>query len=91
MPLAWAWWRNFAARYVIALCAAPEGGEIAVVIRSAEDFEALIADLPPMPGAEYVTADRLTALWIEMDAALLQELAVAQVSLLDFLKSRNPA
>ena len=91
LPPAWAWWRDFAARYVTALCATPEGGEIAVVTPSAEDFERLIADLPPMPGAEYVSAERLTALWTGIDAALRQELAAARVSLQDFLKSRNPA
>ena len=91
LPPAWAWWRDFAARYVTALCATPEGGEISVAIPSAEDFEALIADLPPMPGAEYVTPDLLVALWAEMDAALHQELAGAQVSLQDFLRSRHPA
>ena len=91
LPPAWAWWRDFAARYVTALCATPEGGEIAVVIPSTEDFQGLIADLAPMPGAEYVTAERLAALWTGIDAALHQELAATQVSLQDFLKSRHPA
>ncbi|WP_296914054.1 SNF2 helicase-associated domain-containing protein [Polaromonas sp.] len=31
LPPAWAWWRDLAARYVTALCATPEGGEIGVV------------------------------------------------------------
>ena len=29
LPPSWAWWRDFAARYVTALCATPEGGAIA--------------------------------------------------------------
>ena len=91
LPPAWAWWRDFAARYVTALCATPEGGEIAVATPPADDFEALIADLPPMPGAEYVTPERLTTLWAGIDAALRQELAAARVSLQAFLTSRNPA
>ena len=91
LPPAWAWWRDFAAPYVTALCATPEGGEIAVVTPPADDFEALIADLPPMSGAGYVTPERLATLWAGIDAALRQELVADQVSLQDFLKSRNPA
>ena len=91
LPPAWAWWRDVAARYVTALCATPDGGEIAVTTPPAEDFEALIADAPPMTGAEYLTPALLAALWAEMDAALHQELAAAQVSLQAFLTSRHPA
>ena len=91
LPPAWAWWRDFAARYVSALCAAPEGGEIAVVAPAAGDLDALIADVPPMTGAEYLSPDGLTRLWGELDAARRQQMASAQVSLQDFLKSRHPA
>ena len=91
LPPAWAWWRDFAARYVTALCATPDGGEIAVVTLAAEDFNALIADAPPMTGAEYLTPDVLATLWGEIDIALHLELAASKVSLQDFLKSRHPA
>ncbi|WP_018421945.1 DEAD/DEAH box helicase [Paraburkholderia tuberum] len=91
LPPAWAWWRDFAARYVTALCATPEGGEIAVVTPAAKDFDALIADAPPMTGGEYLTPDVLATLWGEIDTALHQELATAMVSLQDFLKLRHPA
>jgi non-specific serine/threonine protein kinase len=74
LPPAWAWWRDFAARYVTALCATPEGGEIAVVTPVASDFDALIADAPPMTGGEYLTADVLTTLWGEINTAWHQEL-----------------
>ena len=91
LPPAWAWWRDVAARYVTALCATPDGGEIAVELPTAEVFEALAADAPPMTGAEYLTPELLAALWHELDAALHQELAAAGVSLQAFLKSRHPA
>jgi superfamily II DNA or RNA helicase len=91
LPPAWAWWRDFAARYVTALCATPEGGEIAVVTPAAKDFDTLIADAPPMTGGEYLTPEVLVTLWGEIDTALHRELATAKVSLQDFLKSRNPA
>jgi len=91
LPPAWAWWRDFAARYVTALCATPEDGEIAVPMPAAKDFDAQIADAPPMTGGEYLTADVLATLWGEIDTALHQELATAKVSLQDFLKLRHPA
>jgi superfamily II DNA or RNA helicase len=91
LPPAWAWWRDFAARYVTALCATPEGGEIAVVTPATQDFDALIADAPPMTGGEYLTPDVLATLWGEINTALHQELATEKVSLQDFLKSRHPA
>ena len=90
LPPAWAWWRDVAAHYVTALCATPDGGEIAVAAPSAEDFEVLITDAPPMTGADYLTPGLLAALWHEMDAALRQELAAAQVPLQAFLKARHP-
>jgi len=91
LPLAWAWWRDFAARYVTALCATREDGEIEVATPAAEDLEAMIADAPPMTGGEYLTPDVLATLWGVIDTALRQELAAANVSLQDFLKSRHPA
>lgn len=91
LPPAWAWWRDFAARYVTALCATPEGGEIVVATPAAQDLDALIADAPPMMGGEYLTPDVLATLWGEIDTALHQELAAANVSLQDFLKMRHPA
>ena len=91
LPPAWAWWRAVATRYVTALCAVPGNGKIELATPDAAEFDALIADLPPMTGAEYVTSEGLAALWNGMDGALKQELAAAGVSLQAFLKSRHPA
>lgn len=91
LPPAWAWWREVAARYATALCATPEGGEIAVATPAAEQFSALIADAPPMTGAEYLTPALLATLWGQIDEALRQELASAKVSLQAFLSARHPA
>ncbi len=91
LPPVWAWWRDVAVRYVTAVCATPEGSEIAVATPSADEFTQRIADAPPMTGAEYLTTDVLAALWQEIDAALHQELATAGVPLQDFLKARHPA
>lgn len=91
LPPAWAWWRDFAARYVTALCATPDGGEIMIATPAATDLDALIADAPPMTGGEYLTPDVLASLWDEIDTALHKELATANVSLQDFLRLRHPA
>jgi non-specific serine/threonine protein kinase len=88
LPAPWAWWRDFAVRYVTALCGTPEGGAIA----NPDDavFEALIADAPPMTGVEYLTTEVLTTLWANLDTALRTELAASRGSLQEFLKARHP-
>jgi SNF2 Helicase protein len=88
LPPSWAWWRDFAARYLTALCATSEGSAVAAPDDRALD--ALIADAPPMTGAEYLSTDVLIALWGELDAALRDELAAAKVTLQAFLKSLHP-
>ena len=57
LPPSCAWWRDFAARYVTALCATREGDAIAAPDKQALD--ALITDAPPMTGAEYLTTEFL--------------------------------
>lgn len=91
LPPALAWWRDFAARYVTLLCASPQDGDIAVAAPDTPALEALIADAAPMRGAEYLTAEVLSALWSQLDAAVRSELAGSKQSLHDFLKARHPA
>jgi superfamily II DNA or RNA helicase len=91
LPPAWAWWRDFAVRYVTLLCATPQDGEIAVALPDAAALEQWIADAPPMQGVEYLSTDVLSALWQALDAALHAELAASKLALQDFLKARHPA
>ncbi len=91
LPPAWAWWRDFAVRYVTLLCATPQDAEIAVALPDAAALDAWIADAPPMQGVEYLNADVLSALWQALDAALHAELAQSHLALQDFLKQRHPA
>ena len=91
LPPVLAWWRDFSARYVSALCATTEGADIAVCTPAESVLVAMIADAPPMPGAEYLTPLVLASLWAELNAALRIELAAAKCSLQDFLKLRHPA
>jgi non-specific serine/threonine protein kinase len=47
--------------------------------------------VPPMVGAEYLTASVLEALWLELDAAFRLELSESACGVQEFLKRRNPA
>ncbi len=91
LPPAWAWWRDFAVRYMTLLCATPQDGEIAVALPDAAALEQWIADAPPMQGVEYLSADVLSRLWHALDAALHADLAASKLALQDFLKQRHPA
>src|SRR3954465_13310323 len=84
LPPAFVWWRDFAARYVGTLClhasgAASEAEPSPLLPRvpppSEADFATLVLTAPMMPGAEYLDADTLLALWDEMGAAFAVSLA----------------
>jgi superfamily II DNA or RNA helicase len=95
LPPEWGYWRDFAARYVAALCAVPNADERiskpALPAPTAADLAPLAAAAPPIMGAEYLTATVLADLWRAMDAACDAELAEAGVTVAAFLKRRNPA
>ena len=89
LPPTLSWWRDFAARYVTALCATQEGSDVAVP--DDQMFHALMVDAPPMTGAEYLTTEVLHHLWVGLDTVLRSELARADAPLKDFLKALHPA
>jgi superfamily II DNA or RNA helicase len=93
LPPTFAWWRDFSARYVTALCATTEAGESDYIIAApaTQELDELLLNVPPMTGAEYLTADVLLALWNELDAAFRVELAESKKSLQEFLKALHPA
>ena len=90
-----AYWRELGTRYVTALCALPDLGgarsKPPVPVPPDDELKRLVAVVPPMTGAEYVTAAVLAELWRAIDAALDVELADAQTPVQEFLKSRHPA
>ena len=80
LTLALAYWRDFAARYVTAAAGSPaasgQGAKLAEIPPPSNDtLDAIVRALPPMVGIEYLTADVLSRLWHELDAALRAELA----------------
>ncbi len=91
LPPAWAWWRGFAAGYVTALCATTPESELIVAVPEARALEAIIADAPPMRGAEYLATTVLESLWSALDAALRADLAAGGLTLQEYLRTRNPA
>jgi non-specific serine/threonine protein kinase len=77
------------------LCALPGIGEQRtkpdVPPPGEEELNRIAAAVPPMVGAEYLTAPVLAHLWRSMDAAFDAELAHAKRSVEGFIKSRHPA
>jgi non-specific serine/threonine protein kinase len=102
LPAVFSYWREFAARYVTALCTHPSltseasdapGVKPAKVIAppSDEDLEWLAMAAPLMTGAEYLNRAVLSGLWELTDKALRHELFEQQCGIQDYLKRRNPA
>src|SRR3984893_1725535 len=95
LPPILSYWRELATRYVSAVCALPDIGERPgkppVPIPAQGELENMASDVPPMTGAEYLTAGVLANLWRAMDTAFDAELAQSAVSVQVFLKARNPA
>ncbi|MBI3710394.1 MAG: SNF2 helicase-associated domain-containing protein, partial [Proteobacteria bacterium] len=100
LPPAFVWWRDFAACYVGALCVHSSGAVVDArsslilpLVPPPTDGElaTLVLTAPMMPGAEYLTADVMLALWAQLSAAFAASLSVAGTDLQSFLKALNPA
>ena len=95
LPPVLAYWREFASRYVTAVCTSPDvearGATADIPALSSEELDAFAAAPPPMAGAEYLTASVLQALWDGIDAAFRAELSGSKAPVQDFLKRKNPA
>ncbi len=95
LPAVLSYWRDFAGRYVSALCTLPdaeERGAHAHVAPPAADVLASLANaVPPMEGAEYLTGTALATLWHELDVAFAAELIEAGGTVQDFLRRHDSA
>jgi non-specific serine/threonine protein kinase len=95
LPPVLSYWREFATRYVTALCALPDIAEgrtkPPLPVPADGELDNIAAAAPPMTGAEYLTAAVLADLWRGMDASFDAELADAKLSVQEFLKGRHPA
>jgi hypothetical protein len=89
-----AWWRAFAMRFVVALCACDDAEQTkkpnyAPAPLPVQTLAALIDEASPMQGAEYLQPGALEALWRGMERALGAELAESGLSLQEFLSNRD--
>lgn len=95
LPPVLAWWREFGARYVTAVCTGQESNpaqhKIRVAVPSRDELQAIAFAAPPMTGAEYLREPVLESLWCELDEAFGLELSESACGLQDFLRRRNPA
>jgi len=99
LPPVFAYWRELGARYVTAVCTAPDveerGAKLEVPPPPHEELDRLAAAAPAMTGAEYLTAAVLGSLWEELDAAFRAELSGSGGPdsggpVQEFLKRLNP-
>jgi non-specific serine/threonine protein kinase len=93
LPTGISYWRDFAARFVTAICTHPDldTQRAPIPAPAHADLEALAAAAPPMDGAEYLTAAVLDTLWAETADAFRSELAESRLSVQGFLQRKSVA
>ena len=98
LPPAFVWWRQFAARYVGAVCLHSAGTDAdtaaplpTVPPPTEAELASLLLSAPMMAGAEYLTSDVLLALWDETTQAFGASFKAAKTGLQGFLTALNPA
>ena len=93
LPASFGFWRGFAARYLTALCHTPElaGIELAAIPPPEDaEFDALLLNVPPIQGAEYINRGSLADVWNDLDCWTRGEVATGGEGLAGFLKRRAP-
>jgi non-specific serine/threonine protein kinase len=94
LPPLFAYWREFGAQYVSAVCGQQDLDErlahVPILPPPPGELEEMAAAAPPMLGAEYLTATVLEALWNQLAAAFQAELSESKISLQDFLQRKSP-
>lgn len=93
LPLApaGAFWRELGRRYLTQLCHTPElAHAVSLAPPPDEELAALADNAPPMPGAEYLRAETLHALWCELDALAFAEIHATGAGAQAWLKAQNP-
>jgi len=95
LPPVLSYWRDLGVRYATALCGLPDVGASSAKPPAPppadSELETIAASVPPMTGAEYLTATVLADLWRATDAACDAELAQSGLAMQEFLKHRNAA
>ena len=93
LPPSFAFWQDFARRYLTELCHTPEavGSQIdAIQPPDLADLQGVLLSVPPMLGGEYLTADTLLAVWSDLDGWVRREVESHKEGLASFLKQHAP-
>ena len=93
MPLPFAYWKDFAGRYLTQLCRTPDTGVNDIPpIKPPDKSElaTLLLSSPPMQGAEYLNIEALKALWVDLDLWVRQSVAESDSGLGGWLKEQAP-
>jgi len=82
-------WRDFACRYLTQLCRTPEsvGKQINPIESPSEsELATILLSAPPMQGGEYLSAEVVRDLWIDLDAWAQKEITASEGGLTGWLK-----
>ncbi|MFA5161914.1 MAG: DEAD/DEAH box helicase [Elusimicrobiales bacterium] len=93
LPAAFSYWRDFASRFLTALCHIPEitGEEISPVSPpETSEIDRLLQSAPPMRGAEYLNAAVLTAVWAELDKCVRGKIVAGKGGISVWLQNHAP-
>jgi superfamily II DNA or RNA helicase len=88
-PPSFAFWRDFACRYLTQLCRTPEAvGNRLDPIQAPEESQLAVMLLatPPMQGAEYLNTETLVELWTQLDTWVRREIVASKDGLAGWLK-----
>ena len=92
LPTDVSYWRDVAARLIAVICTHPDfQSQTPIPPPSPTDLNELVAAVPPMDGAEYLTVEVLERLWGETADAFRVELAESPLSVQEFLQQKNAA
>lgn len=98
LPSSLAFGREFARLFITRLCAAPEwareeSGQRAnlQIATPFIELEKLRQEMPPMRGAEYLTAERLEQWWSDLQQAAQAEIAASNGDLQAWLQDKHPS
>jgi non-specific serine/threonine protein kinase len=88
-PPSFAFWRDFACRYLTQLCRTPEsiGDRLHPIEPPVEsELATLLLSAPPMQGAEYLSIEVFRDLWADLDGWARQQIAASKDGLAGWLK-----
>ena len=91
LPPVEAYWRELGRKYFVQLCHAPELAAVtAIAPPPADELSALAEAAPPMVGGEYLRAEILARLWVELDTLALGAMRAHDGGAVAWLAAQNP-